>query len=155
MRRALLLALALLAAVTATAAAAREARADEGTVDAAAALAEADRAAIRGIIERQIEAFRRDDGAAAFGFASPAIQRQFGTPENFLSMVRRGYAPVYRPQDVAFGPLVTIEGRIVQRVTVVGPDGRPVLALYIMEQQPDGTWRINGCILTTSDEKTT
>ena len=119
------------------------------------AVSEADRAAIRLVIERQIEAFRRDDGAAAFGLAAPAIRRQFGTPENFLGMVARGYRPVYRPSDVAFGALVEIEGKLVQRVTVVGPDGRPVLALYIMEQQPDGTWLINGCILAESDEKST
>ena len=33
-----------------------------------------DRAAIRTIIESQMAAFRRDDGAAAFGFATPNIQ---------------------------------------------------------------------------------
>jgi Domain of unknown function (DUF4864) len=119
------------------------------------AVSEADRAAIRLVIERQIEAFRRDDGAAAFGFAAPAIRRQFGTPEEFLRMVQRSYRPVYRPTEFSFGPLVGLEGRLVQRVTVVGPDGTPVLALYIMEQQPDGTWLINGCILAESDEKAT
>jgi len=34
-----------------------------------------------------------------------------------------------------------------QRVLLVGPDGVPVVADYLMQRQPDGSWRINGCIL--------
>ena len=34
-----------------------------------------------------------------------------------------------------------------QRVRVVGPDGRPVIAYYPMRRLPDGTWRIDGCYL--------
>jgi uncharacterized protein DUF4864 len=117
------------------------------------AVSDADRGAIRALIEDQLAAFQRDDAGAAFGFASPTIRGQFGTAENFIGMVRRGYAPVYRPREVAFGALVGMEGRIVQKVLLVGPDGQPVTALYIMEKQPDGTWRIDGCLLTQSDDK--
>jgi len=31
---------------------------------------------------------------------------------------------------------------------MVGPDGEEVVARYTMERQPDGSWRIDGCILT-------
>ena len=34
-----------------------------------------------------------------------------------------------------------------QRVMLVGPDGVPVMARYLMQRQPDGSWLINGCIL--------
>ena len=112
-----------------------------------------DRAAIRAVIEQQLAAFRADDGAAAFGLAAPAIRRQFETADNFMRMVRQGYQPVYRPREVAFGELVATEEGIVQRVDLVGPDGQPVTALYIMEKQPDGRWLINGCILTASQQK--
>jgi hypothetical protein len=118
-------------------------------------LGDGERAAIRSVIERQLGAFQRDDASAAFGFASPSIQGQFETPENFMRMVRQGYRPVYRPREVTFGALVEIDGQIIQRVLLVGPDGVPVMALYMMQRQPDGTWRINGCILTQSDDKAT
>src|SRR5689334_7039982 len=114
------------------------------------ARAEPDDAAIRGVIADQIAAFGRDDAEAAFGFAAPAIQAKFITPEIFLDMVRTGYAPVYRPREERFGALEQIDGRWVQRVLVVGPDGQPVTALYIMEQQSAGSWRIDGRILTVS-----
>lgn len=116
-------------------------------------VAAADRAAIRRIIGEQIEAFRRDDGEAAFGFASPGIQRIFGDAATFMSMVRGGYQPVYRPREIAFRDLLRFDGQLVQVVAVVGPDGRRVVALYPMEQQPDGSWRIAGCQLLEPDDE--
>lgn len=113
----------------------------------AAGVGAEDRAAIRQVIGDQIAAFRRDDGDAAFAFAAPGIQRMFGTAETFMSMVRGGYQPVYRPRSFAFAELVEIDGQLVQQVAVIGPDGGRVTALYPMEKQPDGSWRIAGCQL--------
>ncbi len=126
---------------------AQGARADE-----AATLGAVDRAAIHAVVEQQLAAFQRDDGGAAFGFASPTIQQQFQSPDNFMRMVRTGYQPVYRPREVQFGAIVVVDGVIIQRVEIVGPDGAPALAHYVMQQQPDGSWRINGCFLTASEQ---
>ena len=112
----------------------------------------AERQAIRDVIQSQVEAFQRDDGAAAFGYASPEIQRLFGTPEVFMQMVRQGYQPVYRPRRFDFEEIVTLNGQPAQKVHVVGPDGRPVTAFYPMRRLPDGSWRIDGCFLKAPDE---
>ena len=112
----------------------------------------ADQTAIRDVIEGQVEAFRRDDGATAFGYASPSIQGMFGTAETFMDMVRQGYRPVYRPQVFEFREIVTLQGMVTQKVHVIGPDGRPVTAFYPMTQQPDGSWRIEGCYLQAPEE---
>jgi hypothetical protein len=116
------------------------------------ALSDADRAAIRDVIGRQVEAFRRDDGEAAFGLASPTIQGMFGTPDVFMDMVRQGYQPVYRPRVFDFRDIVELAGQPAQTVHVVGPDGRPVTAFYPMTRLPDGSWRIDGCFLKAPDE---
>lgn len=108
--------------------------------------------AIRGVIEGQMRAFRADDGAAAFAFASPNIQRLFGDPDRFMTMVRSGYQAVYRPRHHEFRDLAPEAGRLVQRVLLVGPDGVPVIAAYLMQQQPDGTWRIDGCVFERAPE---
>ncbi len=118
-------------------------------------LGSADAAAIRSVIERQLAAFQRDDDAAAFAFAAPAIQAIFGTAEAFMEMVRRGYAPVYRPRGTEFASLVVTADGPVQKVLFAGPDGRLVLALYCMEREPDGSWRISGCVLVKPEERTT
>jgi hypothetical protein len=110
-------------------------------------IGDADRNAIRDVVEAQLAAFQADDGALAFSYASPTIQRQFGTAENFMLMVRTGYLPVYRPRDVEFGPVIEFQGQPTQLVLLVGPDLQVVAAYYLMEKQPDGGWRIDGCVL--------
>lgn len=125
-----------------------------GTAQAADTPSAANQALIRQVIEAQLDAFRHDDAVAAFSFASPSIQAMFGTPERFLAMVRGGYQAVYRPREVAFQPLQLIEDQIIQPVTVVGPDGVPVVALYKMEwHDPEKVWKINGCVLAQSPDK--
>ncbi len=108
---------------------------------------EADDAAIRTVVEAQLQAFQNDDASAAFAKASPTIQQLFRTPEGFMAMVRHGYASVYRPQMVELLDIVTFRGQPTLRVYVVGPDGRAAIANYLMQQQPDGSWRINGCVM--------
>jgi len=122
----------------------------------AAAMAEsspdpAAEAAIHAVIGQQIEAFRHADATGAYAMASPHIQALFGSAEGFLAMVKRAYAPVYRPQSVTFGALTTENGSLTQIVHLVGPDGRGAEAHYFMEQEPDGTWKIDGCALTVGD----
>ena len=113
-------------------------------------VSEADRTAIRGVISRQLEAFKRGDAAAAYQFAGPAVRQMFPSPEIFIDMVRRGYPPVYRPRDIEFSELALREDGLVQEVELVGPDGKPVLALYTMVRGPNGTWLIAACSLIAS-----
>ncbi len=114
--------------------------------------APADQQAILGTIESQLDAFQRDDGPQAFSYATPQLRRLFGTAENFMAMVRGGYQPVYRPQTVEFLDARIIEGRTGQAVRFVGPQGDAVIAIYTMEQQPDGSWRIAAVQLIPTGE---
>lgn len=107
-----------------------------------------DQELIRSIIQQQLEAFQRDDAEGAFAFATPAIQAQFGTPETFMRMVKTGYAPVYRPRAVIFAELTTVEDMPAQTVMLMSENEELVQAVYLMQQQPDGNWRIHGCFLT-------
>ena len=111
--------------------------------------------AIRRVIEAQMDAFRHDDGATALGFATPALQQEFGNGAHFLAMVRTAYPAVYHPRSVSFGELAAETEGLRQTVEVVGEDGRVASALYDMRLQPDGTWRIAGCMLVQSDRTET
>ncbi len=102
-------------------------------------------------ISAQIQAFKADDFATAFTFASPNIQRLFGDPENFGIMVRRGYPMVWRPADVRFLELREIGGALWQKVMITDGDGRVHLLDYQMIQRENG-WKINGVqLLGNSD----
>ena len=73
-------------------------------------------AEIRAVINRQIDAFRRDDARSAFALVSPDVQEAFGTPERFLDAVRVSYSAVYRPAQVAFLDLTVMGTDAVQQV---------------------------------------
>jgi ketosteroid isomerase-like protein len=116
---------------------------------------ETDRTAIRSVIERQLQAFQNNDATGAFAFASPGIQTQFVSPENFIQMVKTAYPAVYRPRSVLFEDLTNMGRVLTQPVLLLDPEGVPIRALYLMEKQSDGTWRINGCYLVPVEKKTT
>ena len=120
---------------------------------AGAQTSEADQAAIRQVIQSQMAAFQKDDGPTAYGYASPTIQQKFGNADIFMQMVKTGYPAVYRPREVEFRQLKVENGKLLQEVLVVGPDGKPMLAIYEMQRQPDGSWRINGCWLTSAPDQ--
>ncbi|WP_170436180.1 DUF4864 domain-containing protein [Ruegeria arenilitoris] len=102
-------------------------------------------------IAAQIEAFKADDFATAFTFASPNIQTMFRTPENFGAMVRNGYPMVWRPAEIRFLELRQISGFWWQKVMVVDANGRVHILDYQMVQLENG-WKINGVqLLGNSD----
>jgi hypothetical protein len=112
----------------------------------------ADRMAIDGVISLQIEAFRHDDGAAALRFATPGLQRQFGDGAHFLDIVRKDYPEIVRPRSVTFGQTDFHYGIVIQKVDLIGAQGVPATALYEMQHEADGTWRIAGCSLVQSKQ---
>ena len=105
--------------------------------------AQAQDADIRETITRQFEAFKVDDFATAFTYASPSLRMFFQTPENFGRMVTQGYPMVWRPADVVYLELREEGGTYWQKVQITGADGRVHYLEYRMEQAPEG-WRING-----------
>jgi hypothetical protein len=102
---------------------------------------------IRAVIERQIEAFRRDDAPGAFALASPGVQQAFGNPQAFLEVVRMAYRAMYRPAEVAFRDPMILSGDVVQQLQIKDRAGGIWLAYYSMQRQQDGSWRTNGCHL--------
>lgn len=106
-----------------------------------------DVAAAQGVIRSQVEAFSRDDAAAAYSYAAPEIQRIFPKADSFLGMVQRSYAPVYRPKSFEFGEASVSGGQIAQHVHILDATGEPWEALYTLEHEPDGSLKIVGCVL--------
>jgi|TARA_B110000114_G_scaffold62689_1_gene66605 hypothetical protein len=110
-----------------------------------------DEGKIQTTIQLQIEAFQRDDLIAAFEYASPNIQTIFKSSKRFGLMVQRGYPMVYRPSDIKFLELETIEGEFWQKVRIQDQQGRFHVMAYRMISL-DGKWLINGVQLLPSEE---
>jgi hypothetical protein len=112
---------------------------------ASAGPAHADENAARNVITEQLESFLARDFERAYGYASQDIKRIYPTLDGFMSMVERGYLPVLRPGNYAFGRADRMaDGRIIQEVLIRAPDGSDWTAVYYMELQDDGTWRVDG-----------
>jgi Domain of unknown function (DUF4864) len=106
-----------------------------------------DVAAAQGVIRSQEQAFSRDDAAAAYSYAAPGIHEIFPQADLFMFMVQNSYAPVYRHRSFEFGEARVEGGWVAQRVHIVDTNGEAWEALYTLEAQPDGTFKITGCSL--------
>jgi hypothetical protein len=124
---------------------------------ASSALAgEAQVKAAQTVIDGQLKAFIANDGATAYSFAAPNVKRIFPTVDTFMDMVTNGYPPVRKPQTYSFGKVQEMSPTsIIQQVLILGPDGKDYEAVYTLEQQPDGTFRITGCSLRASNSLST
>ncbi|WP_442578245.1 DUF4864 domain-containing protein [Mesorhizobium sp. ASY16-5R] len=112
--------------------------------------------AAQATIDAQLQAFKRGDNAAAYDYAAPGIKTIFPTLEAFMGMVTGAYQPVYKPQSYAFGKSEEMgAASIIQQVIIVGPDGKDYEAVYTLERQPDGTYKITGVSLKAANTLST
>ena len=110
-----------------------------------------DKADAQAIILSQIDAFGRDDAAAAYSYASPLLHELFPQAEMFMGMVKSGYDPVYRHKSFQLGEFSTADGRMTQRANIIDANGAAWEAVYSLERQDDGTLKISGCSLVKMD----
>ena len=108
--------------------------------------ATAQQAQIEGTINSQIEAFKADDFADAFTYATPTLQMLFQSPENFKRMVTTGYPMVWRPAEVRYLELRDRGGALWQKVQITDGKGAVHLLDYKMEETDKG-WRIAGVVI--------
>ena len=90
----------------------------------------------------QLAAFRRDDWAAAYAYASATIQSRFDL-EAFRQMVTGGYAPIARSTTATVSHVEVVDpSHGLVAVRVEGANGETIDALYeVVDEQ--GQWRIN------------
>lgn len=112
-----------------------------------------DRASAQSAISAQIEAFDRDDGPAAYALAADAIRALFPSPDAFMDMVKRAYAPVYRPKSVVFGPATDAGGGLTQEALITDQSGVDWIAQYTLARDAEGRWRITGCRLVKNERQ--
>jgi Domain of unknown function (DUF4864) len=110
--------------------------------------ADGDEDKIKAVIEDQLNAFAADNGEQAYSHAAPIVKNVFPSADMFMAMVKKGYTPVYRNTERVYGKTFADGlGRPAMRVVLTGADGKRYEAIYSMEQQPDGSWKIAGCVL--------
>ena len=120
-----------------------------------AALPATEWTAIKEVIGGQLQALKAGDGTKALTYSVPGMRRQFRTPEGFMRMVREGYGALLTARDSTFLEGAVVDGVTLQPLQLVLPDNSVVVALYRMERQKDGAWRIAGCVIAPSKVQST
>jgi hypothetical protein len=99
------------------------------------------------VVQAQLAALARDDAVKAFSYASPNIQKQLGSAQNFMAMVRTRYQAVYRPTTTTFMQPSGDASAAELQVHMVDAQGNSWIATYVLERQRNKTWRIAGCAI--------
>ena len=121
-----------------------------GIAAAASSLPQSEWQAIQRVIAAQRDAILAGDAERAFAYATPGIRQQFGDAATFLAMVDAAYGPLESARYVEFLEGAVIEGIVVQPLRLIDADNTVRVALYTMEKQPGGEWRISSCRIAPS-----
>ena len=99
------------------------------------------------IIESQIKAFQNKNAELAYSFASPMIKLRFNNPQDFMSMVKSFYEPVYNPKQYYFINSKYFEGSIYHQLQIISQSNMSYLATYSLIKN-ENEWKISGCSVT-------
>ena len=121
----------------------------------AAESAPVDWPSIQQIIGDQLAALRRGDATRAFAYASTGIRDQFDDATTFLSMVRQRYGVLLTARYTEFLEGAVIDGHTLQPLRLVMNDDTVLVAIYEMQRDERGGWRIAGCFIAPSSVRST
>lgn len=118
-------------------------------------LSSAEWTTIRRIIADQLAALRSGDATRAFSFASTGIRDQFDDAPTFLLMVQQRYGVLLTARYTEFLEGAVIDGHTIQPLRLVMNDDTVLVALYDMQRDERGGWRIAGCVIAPSTVRST
>jgi hypothetical protein len=116
-----------------------------GATGAVAQTLDADAQAAGRVVMQQLEAFRHDDFATAYSFASVNVRQMFDRA-GFEQMVRGGYPEIAHSASATItGSRHGDTGEIYLFIRVLGDNGQAIEAVYELVPEGGG-WRINGVV---------
>lgn len=105
--------------------------------------AEAQEEEIAAVISGQLVALAESDFGTAYKFASPSVQAQVPTTDDFAAMVKGSFPMMLAVSEVDFVDFFPTQRSILQRVKITKEDGTNYWFAYEMIVV-NGAWRING-----------
>lgn len=102
--------------------------------------------AVRSVIERQIDAVRKQDANSAFAVVAPKLKQQFANGKTYLNVIKAQFPAIADARLVAFGDLRETSFGTAQLVTISDARGEPWVAFFLMDQDK-GEWRIGNVVM--------
>ena len=114
-------------------------------------VAAADARLIKMVVQSQLKALSEDDATEAFALSTPEARSEIGSPENLMRIVKENFGPLYHCRLAIFMNPENDDGDVTQTVRITDDQDHVWLAVYDMEQEPDGGWEIDGWELLETD----
>ena len=95
------------------------------------------------VISGQLDALTENDFQTAYTYASPSVQAQVPTTDDFAAMVKGSFPMMLAVSDVDFVDFFPTQRSILQRVKITKEDGTNYWFAHEMIVV-NGAWRING-----------
>jgi len=104
--------------------------------------------ALQQVVEKQLQALKREDASQAFALADQELRSQFGSADAFLDTVREQYPMLMHPVSVLFLKPATDGAIAMQKVRLTDDQGSSWSLTYLLNRQQDNQWKISGCVVT-------
>ncbi len=111
------------------------------------AIDDADVKAVQRVIGGQIYALKSGNHQTAYSYAAPNVQQAFPSVKNFISMVQKGYRPLYQHTSYIFGKNTTSNGEVYQEVIVSDETRQLWQFIYTLKQQKDYSWKVTNVVM--------
>ena len=115
-------------------------------------ISENDKIAIRQLIEKQLSAFQSKDEATAFALTSPTIQRKYGQ-NDFINTIESDYDAIIKPRSIMFKGFTLVNNYPALVSMIMNQAGELAQGVFVVQHQPDYSWRIHGYELLSMDKK--
>lgn len=106
---------------------------------------------IRGLIEKQLKAFRHGDPAAVYRFASDEARSKYHTAGKFFMMMRDSCNALPFHVSYSFMERSDIGGKALQKIEFLNSDGSTSTGFYRLVKNADGKWAVDGCLMLESN----
>ncbi|HYH71192.1 MAG TPA: DUF4864 domain-containing protein [Methyloceanibacter sp.] len=106
-----------------------------------------DRLAIKDAVRDQLRALATLKAGDAFAQLAPSTQKYFGEPDTFLLQIAENVAPILSTKKFAFIGVGRDETSVFQEVLITDEAGLKWQANFQVQRQPDGSWRVSGCVV--------
>ena len=115
-------------------------------------ISENDKVAIRQLIEKQLQAFRQKDEVTAFALTSPTIQNKY-EQHDIIMAIESKYNAIIQPRSIMFQGFTLVNNYPALVSMIMNQEGELTQGVFVVQHQPDYSWRIHGYELLPVDEK--
>lgn len=115
-------------------------------------ISESDKATIRQLIEKQLQAFEQNDTETAFSLISPIVQQKLSC-QDFMTILNEKYDCLVKPRSIMFRGFTLVDNYPALVSTIMDRQGNLAQGIFVMQHQPDYSWRIHGYKLIPLSEK--